>query len=82
MARELLFLLWHLLNAVVLRRDADWVEAANREDAHRLEELSSPEIEIVGPRGTVRGAAILQEWRGRAGLTLETRRGFARGKTV
>ena len=59
-----------------------WVEAANRQDGDGLAALSSPDIEIVGPRGSVRGAAVLREWLTRAGLTLENRRTFARNGTV
>lgn len=59
-----------------------WVEAANRQDGDRLTELSSPDIEIVGPRGSVRGTAVLREWLTRAGLTLESKRTFVRGGTV
>lgn len=53
-----------------------WVEAANAQDADSLTALSSSEIEIVGPRGTARGIAVLCGWLLRAGLTLETTRTF------
>jgi hypothetical protein len=59
-----------------------WIEAANRRDLEELVRLSDPGIEIVGPRGSVRGTAILREWLARAGLTLESRRTFARGGRV
>lgn len=59
-----------------------WQEAANRQDGDRLVELSDPNIEIVGPRGSGFGAQLLREWLGRAGLTLETQRVFARDQVV
>ena len=59
-----------------------WIDAANRQDGGGLVALSDPDIEIVGPRGAVRGAAVLRDWLERAGLTLETRRTFARGGAV
>jgi len=60
----------------------DWQKAANEKDADKLLELSSPDIEIVGPRGSARGREALRDWLSRAGLTLETRHTFARGNAV
>jgi hypothetical protein len=54
-----------------------WVAAANAQDGDRLAALSSPDIEIVGPRGSARGIAVLHDWLRRSGLTLETTRTFA-----
>src|SRR5207302_6078460 len=45
-------------------------------------ELSAPDVEIVGPRGAGRGHQLLRDWLGRAGLSLETLRVFARGDAV
>ena len=59
-----------------------WIEAANQRDLERLMRLSDPNIDIVGPRGSIRGSAILRDWLSRAGLTLESRRSFARGGSV
>jgi hypothetical protein len=59
-----------------------WQEAANRQDAERLVELSAPDVEVVGPRGSGRGHQLLRDWLARAGVTLETRRAFARGDAV
>ncbi|MEF2279035.1 nuclear transport factor 2 family protein [Deinococcus sp. YIM 134068] len=59
-----------------------WEEAVNARNETRLLALSDPEIEIVGPRGSVRGHAVLTDWLGRAGLRFETRRRFARGAEV
>ncbi len=61
---------------------AAWVAAANAQDVGSLLALSSPEIEIVGPRGSGHGHQLLRDWLERAGLTLETRRIFARGPAV
>src|SRR5579885_1950192 len=60
----------------------DWVAAANAQDAERLVELSDPNIEIVGPRGSGFGHQLLRDWLARAGLELETLRTFARGGLV
>jgi hypothetical protein len=59
-----------------------WQDAVNRRDAGRLLDLSAPDVEISGPRGTARGRGVLEEWLGRAGLALETRRAFAGGGSV
>ena len=59
-----------------------WIDAANRQDTDALLALSDPDVEIVGPRGSVRGAAVLRDWLTRAGLTLQNKRTFARGSAV
>ena len=59
-----------------------WIEAANQRDLERLMRLSDPNIDLVGPRGSIRGSAILRDWLARAGLTLESRRSFASGGSV
>jgi hypothetical protein len=59
-----------------------WQDAANTQDILRLITLSAPDIEIVGPRGSGYGHQLLKEWMARAGLTLTTRRAFARGEHV
>ena len=59
-----------------------WQDAANSQNIERLVELSAPDIEIVGPRGSGRGIQLLRDWLGRAGLHLATLRVFARGNTV
>jgi limonene-1,2-epoxide hydrolase len=59
-----------------------WIDAANRQRGDALVALSAPDIELVGPRGSVRGAAVLREWLTRAGLTMENRRTFARDGAV
>lgn len=69
----------HKDNVAVVR---DWQEAANDQDVERLLEVSDPDIEIVGPRGSVRGRDVLEDWLSRAGLRLETLRTFALGSNV
>jgi len=59
-----------------------WQDAANSQNIERLVELSAPEIEVVGPRGSGRGTQLLRDWLGRAGLHLTTLRVFARGNIV
>jgi ketosteroid isomerase-like protein len=59
-----------------------WIAAANAGDVERLLVLSSPDIEVVGPRGSGTGQQLLREWLARAGLTLETKRVFAAGDAV
>src|SRR5436190_2146998 len=59
-----------------------WQDAASGQDTDRLIELSAPDIEIVGPRGSGRVRQLLRDWLGRAGLSLEALRVFARGDAV
>jgi ketosteroid isomerase-like protein len=59
-----------------------WQEAVNRQDVARLVALSSPEIELVGPRGAGCGLPLLRDWLGRAGLHLAPQRVFVRGNVV
>lgn len=59
-----------------------WQDAANRQDIEQLLALSDSQIELVGPRGSGYGHQLLQDWLGRAGLQLETRRSFARENSV
>lgn len=59
-----------------------WQEAVNARDADRVLALSAPDVEVVGPRGSGYGHDLLRQWLERAGVTLETRRAFARGDTV
>jgi hypothetical protein len=59
-----------------------WQEAVNRQDVARLVALSSPDIEIAGPRGSGHGVDLLREWLDRAHLQLAPQRAFARGNVV
>ena len=61
---------------------AAWHEALNRGDVERLVELSHPEIEVGGPRGSGRGAGLLREWTERAGIHLNPLRIFHESQTV
>lgn len=58
---------------------AEWLEAADRRDGTRLELLSAEDVEVVGPRGSVRGARVLSEWVARAGFSAEPLRWFCGG---
>lgn len=59
-----------------------WEQAVNTLAVERALELSHPYIEIVGPRGVAKGRDVLRDWLSRAGLSLETRRSFARDAAV
>ncbi|HET8851677.1 MAG TPA: nuclear transport factor 2 family protein [Ktedonobacteraceae bacterium] len=59
-----------------------WQDAANRQDSDRLVELSAPDIEVVGPRGSGHGYQLLKDWLGRAGLHLTTLRAFTHDNLV
>jgi SnoaL-like protein len=69
-------------NAQTLAVVEAWNDAANRQDAERLTELSDPNIEIIGPRGSGYGHQLLRDWLARAGLTLTTLRAFSSGNLV
>ena len=60
----------------------EWQDAANAQNIERLLELSAPNIEIVGPRGSGFGHQLLRDWMARAGLTLKTLSVFVRGEKV
>jgi hypothetical protein len=59
-----------------------WQEAVNQKDTEGLLALSDPHIEMVGPRGSAYGHAILRDWLGRAGLGMKSQRLYAKGNTV
>lgn len=67
------------MSAGALAVVAEWLEAADRRDGARLELLSDEDVEVVGPRGTVRGAQVLSQWVGRAGFSSEPLRWFCGG---
>ena len=60
----------------------EWLDAVNQQNSDRLVELSAPDIEVVGPRGSGHGYPLLREWLDRAGLHLTTLRAFARENVV
>ena len=70
------------MNATELRIVDAWHEALNGGEVDRLMELSHPEVEVGGPRGTGRGAQLLREWVDRANIRLEPRRIFHHADTV
>lgn len=59
-----------------------WHQALNAGDLDRLAALSAEDVEVGGPRGASRGAQVLREWVGRAGIRLEPQRLFHREQTV
>ena len=65
-----------------LRAVAEWHEALNAGNVDRLVELSHPDIEMGGPRGTVYGTQVLREWVDRAGIRLVPWRVFHASDTV
>jgi ketosteroid isomerase-like protein len=70
------------VNVPELRVVEAWHEALNDGAVDRLVELSHPEVEVGGPRGTGRGAQLLREWLERANIHLEPRRVFQYADTV
>lgn len=59
-----------------------WQDAANNRNFERLMELSGPDIEVIGPRGSGHGHQLVREWLLRSGLIFKTLRIFARGEVV
>lgn len=59
-----------------------WLDAVNDRREERMIELSDPDIEIVGPRGTGYGHALLRQWMSHARVYLESLRVFAAGDRV
>ncbi len=59
-----------------------WHGALNSGDTDLLVSLSHPDVEIEGPRGSVRGREVLRDWFARATVTLEPGRRFVRGDAV
>ena len=45
-----------------------WLAAVDRADVGAVTALSAPDLEVAGPRGTVRGREVLGPWMARAGL--------------
>lgn len=70
------------MNASEVRIVEAWHEALNGGDVDRLLALSHPDVEMGGPRGTVRGAQVLREWVARANISIEPRHFFHDGGTV
>jgi ketosteroid isomerase-like protein len=70
------------MNTPEVRVVNEWHEALNGGDADRLVQLSHPDVEVGGPRGSGRGARLLREWVDRANVRLEPRRFFHRADAV
>lgn len=70
------------MTAPEVRLVVAWHEALNDGNIDRLVELSHPEIEVGGPRGTGHGVQLLREWVDRAGIQLDPRRIFHQAETV
>lgn len=68
--------------SIILGLVQDWQDAVNNRDEHRLLELSTPDIEVVGPRGSGYGSQLLLDWLSRAGLHLTTLRTFVHNNVV
>ncbi|WP_448620743.1 nuclear transport factor 2 family protein [Geodermatophilus sp. URMC 65] len=61
-----------------------WLDAVDRADAAVAMALCAPDLEVVGPRGSVRGREVLGPWMARAGFTARPLRWFCgtRGAVV
>lgn len=59
-----------------------WIDAANQQHVPALLALSDAQIEIVGPRGSAYGHAVLADWVKRAGVRFTTLRTFAKAHQV
>lgn len=59
-----------------------WMDACNAQDVDTLLEITSPTIEISGPRGSGYGKGLLVEWLERTGFTLETLSIYGRKGTL
>ena len=53
-----------------------WLDAVDRADTAAAVALCAPDLEVVGPRGTVRGRQVLRPWMARAGFTTRPLRWF------
>jgi hypothetical protein len=53
-----------------------WLDAVDRADTAAAVALCAPDLEVVGPRGTVRGREVLGPWLARAGFTARPLRWF------
>ena len=53
-----------------------WPDAVDRADARAATALCAPDLEVVGPRGSVRGREVLRSWMARAGFSARPLRWF------
>ena len=70
------------MTAPEVRLVEEWHEALNGGDSERLVDLSQPDVEMSGPRGTVYGTQIPREWVDRASIRLVLRRVFHASSAV
>lgn len=59
-----------------------WLAGVNAGDTGMVLAHSSPEIRIIGPRGTSVGHTVLSGWMSHAGASFETSATYARGSAV
>ena len=53
-----------------------WLDAVDRADVTAAVALCAPDVEVVGPRGSVRGREVLGPWMARAGFSARPLRWF------
>lgn len=61
---------------------ATWHTALATGDPDRIAAVTHPNVEMVGPRGSGFGVALVQEWAIHSGIRLEPLRWFARDNLV
>ena len=59
-----------------------WHAAVNAGDADQAMALSTPDIEVGGPRGSGRGRQLLMDWLGQAAIRLDPLRFVCEDQTV
>lgn len=59
-----------------------WHDAVAAGDAPGIAAVTDPDVELVGPRGSGVGVALVQEWALGSGIRLEPLRWFARDDRV
>ncbi len=53
-----------------------WLDAVDRADPAAATALCAPDLEVVGPRGSIRGREVLGPWMARAGFSARPLRWF------
>ncbi len=61
---------------------AAWHDALNSADPDRFAATIHPDVELVGPRGSGFGRALVRDWATHAAITLDPDRWFALGDMV
>jgi ketosteroid isomerase-like protein len=59
-----------------------WLDAVNAGDIETALKLTTPDVEIIGPRGTGRGRDVLRTWLGHARTTFVTQAIYVGGDAV